>query len=154
MSETKSTGPSVEFTITRTFEASRERVFRAWTDPARFSQWFGPKGFTTPQETISLDTTPGAAWSARMVSPEGQEATIAGFYREAVEPERLVFTTGDPDNDKGDLASVVTVTFTDLGGRTEMRFHQAGYNTSEEHAKGAEAGWVQFFDRLADHLTT
>jgi hypothetical protein len=47
---------------------------------------------------------------------------------------------------------VVIVTFTDLGGTTQMRFHQAGYNTDQAHAEAARAGWVEFFDRRAEHL--
>jgi uncharacterized protein YndB with AHSA1/START domain len=64
-----------------------------------------------------------------------------------------VFTTGDPDNTTAESGSVATVTLRDVGGRTEMVFHQAGVNTTEAHLNAARAGWVQFFERLADHLS-
>ena len=87
-----------------------------------------------------------------MVSADGAEAPIHGVYREVAKPERLVFTTGDPDNTRGEVASVVTVTLTDLGGATRMVFHQAGYSTDHAHANAAKAGWLEFFERLAEYL--
>ncbi len=144
--------PDLEYTITRVLDAPREAVFDAWTEPERFSQWFGPRGFTTPVSLISMDLRPGGEWSACLVSPDGAKAPLGGVYREITAPERLVFTTGDPDNQEGAVASVATVTLTDLGGRTEMSFTQEGYNTDEAHAEAAKAGWLQFFDRLAEHL--
>jgi uncharacterized protein YndB with AHSA1/START domain len=86
------------------------------------------------------------------VGEEGFEVTLDGTYREVAAPERLVFTTGDPDDPGDGPASIVTVTLTDAGGRTEMRFHQYGVNTDQEHAEGAKAGWIEFFDRLAAHV--
>ncbi|MEW9533705.1 SRPBCC domain-containing protein [Microbispora sp. NPDC049125] len=144
--------PDRDFTIIRVLETSPEQAFKAWTEPARFSQWFGPESFTTPVSRITMDLRPGGEWSAALVSPDGAEAVLGGVYREIAEPERLVFTTGDPDNQEGAVASVVTVTFTANGDTTEMNFNQAGYNTDEEHANGAKAGWLQFFDRLDKHL--
>jgi uncharacterized protein YndB with AHSA1/START domain len=89
---------------------------------------------------------------AAMAERANTRSAPSAEYREVVRPERLVFTTGDPANDDGLPASVVTVTLTDLGGKTEMHFHQAGVNTDEAHAEAAKAGWIEFFDRLAEHL--
>jgi uncharacterized protein YndB with AHSA1/START domain len=144
--------PDRDYTITRVFDAPRELVFQAWTEPAHFTHWFGPRGFTTPLATISMDVRPGGAWRATMVAADGAEAPIHGVYREVAAPERLVFTTGDPDNTSGQVASVATVTLTELGGATKMVFHQAGYNTDQAHADAAKAGWMEFFERLAEHL--
>ncbi|MEU6413100.1 SRPBCC domain-containing protein [Microbispora sp. NPDC046933] len=149
---TMTNAPDLEYTITRVLDAPRETVFKAWTEPERFSQWFGPRGFTTPVSLITMDLRPGGEWSACLVSPEGAKAPLGGVYREIAGPERLVFTTGDPDNQEGAVASVATLTLTDIDGRTEMRFTQEGYNTDEAHAEAAKAGWLQFFDRLAEHL--
>ncbi|MFL6078096.1 MAG: SRPBCC domain-containing protein [Mycobacteriales bacterium] len=142
-----------EFTLTNTFDASREEVFAAWTEPARLAEWFGPRGFTTPADRIALSLRPGGAWRAVLVGPDGTEAVLHGTYREIAGPDRLVFTTGDPDNTAGESGSVATVTLHDRGGRTEMVFRQAGVNTTEAHLNAARAGWVQFFERLADHLS-
>ncbi|MEV7970138.1 SRPBCC domain-containing protein [Sphaerisporangium sp. NPDC088356] len=156
MTGTSST-PAVtaEYTITYVFDAPRELVFTAWTDPGHFTHWFGPRAYTTPVSKISMDLRPGGTWRAVVVADDGAEQLLDGVYRKVEAPERLVFTTGDPGNTHGDLASVVTVTFTgldDLGGKTEMVFHQAGYNTGEAHAAASRAGWLEFFDRLAEHL--
>lgn len=73
-------------------------------------------------------------------------------YREVVEPERLVFAPSLlADRDAVDEHSVVTVTFADLGGQTEMTFHAVGFTEAGERA-GAQDGWAGSFDRLADHL--
>ena len=57
-----------EFTITRVFDAPRELVFRAWTDPDQFSRWWGGRGTTTPRETMRMDVRPGGEWYADMTS--------------------------------------------------------------------------------------
>jgi uncharacterized protein YndB with AHSA1/START domain len=141
-----------EYTITRSFGVPREQVFKAWTEPARLARWFGPHGFSTPEDRISLDVRPGGAWKACVVAEDGKEAWLDGVYREVAEPEQLVFTTGDPDNTEGEPASVVTVTFGDLGDGSEMWFRQAAVNTDEAHAEAARIGWTQYFDRLAAYL--
>jgi uncharacterized protein YndB with AHSA1/START domain len=143
---------TAEYELTRFFDAPRELVWAAWTDPERFSRWFGPETLATPVGRITLDAWPGGVWRATLVGEEGFEVTLDGTYREVAAPERLVFTTGDPDDPGDGPASIVTVTLTDAGGRTEMRFHQYGVNTDQEHAEGAKAGWIEFFDRLAAHV--
>ncbi|MCF6473271.1 SRPBCC domain-containing protein [Nonomuraea sp. MG754425] len=144
---------TAEYVLTRVFDAPRERVWAAWTEPERFSRWFGPRTLATPVGRITLDAWPGGVWRATLVGEEGFEVTLDGTYREVAAPGRLVFTTGDPDAPGDSPASVVTIGFADLGGRTEMRFHQSGVNTDEEHADGARAGWNEFFDRLAAYLS-
>jgi uncharacterized protein YndB with AHSA1/START domain len=135
-----------EFTITRVLDAPREVVFRAWTHPTHVTAWFGPGGFTTPLSTIEMDVRPGGAWRATLIrDDDGVEYPTGGFYIEVVEPERLVFTWGAP-GDSGE-ESVVTVVLADLGGRTEMTFHQAGF-TTDESRKNVHDGWSSCLDRL------
>ncbi|MEV4011631.1 SRPBCC domain-containing protein [Nonomuraea angiospora] len=143
---------TAEYEINRLFDAPRELVWAAWTEPERFSRWFGPRMLSTPVGRITLDTRPGGLWRATLVGEEGFEATLDGTYREVTEPERLVFTTGDPDNPGEGPASVVTIDFTEADGKTRMRFHQYGVNTDTAHAEQAKAGWIEFFDRLAEYL--
>ncbi|MGW0194618.1 SRPBCC family protein [Nonomuraea sp. NPDC003201] len=143
---------TAEYEINCLFDAPRELVWAAWTEPERFSQWFGPRMLSTPVGRITLDTRPGGVWRATLVGEEGFEATLDGTYREVTEPERLVFTTGDPDNPGEGPASVVTIDFTEADGKTRMRFHQYGVNTDAAHAEQAKAGWIEFFDRLAEYL--
>jgi uncharacterized protein YndB with AHSA1/START domain len=143
---------TAEYTITKVFPVPRESVYQAWTDPAHFTHWFAPHGFTTPLSTISLDVRPRGEWRASLVSADGAEAVLFGTYRTVSPPDRLVFTTGNPEVAKGQPASIATVTLVEVDEGTEMTFHQAAVNTDEEHAVGAKAGWMQFFDRLGEHL--
>jgi uncharacterized protein YndB with AHSA1/START domain len=144
---------TAQYTLTRLFDAPRELVWAAWTEPERFSRWFGPRTMAVPTGRITLDARPGGVWRATLVGEEGFEATLDGTYREVSAPERLVFTTGDPDDPGDGPASVVTIGFADVDGKTEMTFHQFGVNTDPAHAEQAKAGWVEFFDRLAEHVT-
>ena len=139
-------------TVTRIFDAPRERVWREWVEPERFADWFGGPDWEAPLDTVSMDVRPGGAWRLSMFSETGRrEIHWRGEYREVVEPERLVFTISDePD---GDAFELVTVDLTDLGdGRTEMLFQQRGGNLSAEQYRGAEQGWGGFFDRIAERL--
>ncbi|MEU5860910.1 MULTISPECIES: SRPBCC family protein [unclassified Nonomuraea] len=146
------TTQTAQYEIVRTFDAPREDVYAAWTEPERFSRWFGPRMLTTPVGRITLDARPGGRWRATLVGEDGFEATLEGSYREVQAPARLVFTTGDPDNPGDGPASVVTLDLLDRDGGTEMRFHQFGVNTDQAHADQARAGWDEFFDRLAEHV--
>src|SRR6266496_2579654 len=137
--------------ITRVFDASRERVWREWTEPERFADWFGGPEAEVPPNTVSMDVTPGGSWRATMFAgPERREIHWKGEYREVVEPERLVFTLSDEPGE--DAYELVIVVLTDLGdGRTEMLFQQRGRMSAEQY-KRAEEGWSTFFDRIAEHL--
>src|ERR1700730_7092158 len=80
-----------ELKITRVFDAPREMVFKAWTDPKLLAQWWGPKGFTNP--VCELDVRPGGAIRVHMRGPDGTVYPMTGVYQEVVEPERIVFTS-------------------------------------------------------------
>jgi uncharacterized protein YndB with AHSA1/START domain len=140
-----------EITITRVFDAPRERVFQAWTDPERFSRWFGPRRFTVPLSGVEMDVRPGGSWRACMVAPDGTEHPFVGVYREVAEPARLVLTLANPENPSDPDIELVTVTLADIGGRTEMVFHQTGHLPVEVYARTRE-GWSLFFDRLTEEL--
>src|SRR5260370_38402582 len=73
--------------IERIFDAPRNLVFKAWTDPKQVAQWWGPKGFTNP--ACEMDVRPGGAMRICMLSPDGREHPVRGVFRELVEPERL-----------------------------------------------------------------
>jgi uncharacterized protein YndB with AHSA1/START domain len=141
--------PEAGFTITRTFDAPRERVWKEWTEPERFADWFGGPQSEVPLSTVSMDVRPGGAWRLTMYATRG-EIQWKGEYREVVEPERLVFTVSDqPGEEEFEL---VTVVLTDLGdGRTEMLFEQRGRMSPEQYEAAGE-GWSSFFDRIADRL--
>jgi uncharacterized protein YndB with AHSA1/START domain len=138
-------------TITRVFDAPRHRVWREWTEPERFADWFGGSAAEVPVSTVSMDVRPGGSWRATMFADPGRrEIHWKGEYREVIEPERLVFTVSDqPEPDAYEL---VTVVLTDLGdGRTEMLVEQRGGMTPEQYERTGQ-GWGTFFDRMAEHL--
>jgi uncharacterized protein YndB with AHSA1/START domain len=143
---------SESFTITRVFDAPRELVFAAWTEPAQFARWFGGEA-DVPVETVTLDVRPGGAWRALMhlTDPQPMVLDFHGEFTEVVAPERLVFTLLNPMAPDDPTAEVITVTLTDLGGKTEMFFEQGDNLTAEEYVRTKE-GWIGFFDRLAEGL--
>jgi uncharacterized protein YndB with AHSA1/START domain len=131
-----------EFTITRVFDAPRELVWKAWTDPEQVARWFGPRGITTPRSTITMDVRPGGTFALTMVGDDdGKEYPSGGTFVEVLEPELLIWRDRDRDLE-------VTITFADLGGRTEMTCHVVG------RTGGAQAyeGWSTMFDKLAEFL--
>jgi uncharacterized protein YndB with AHSA1/START domain len=138
-------------TITRIFDAQRERVWREWTEPDRFADWFGGEHAEVPLSTVSMDVRQGGAWRATMFAgPDRREIRWKGEYREVVPPERLVLTLSDQPGD--DLWELVTVVLTDLGdGRTEMLFQQRGHMSAKQY-EAAGSGWSTFFDRMAQHV--
>jgi uncharacterized protein YndB with AHSA1/START domain len=134
-------------TITRVFEAPRERVWEEWTEPERFADWFGGTHADVP--SISMDVRPGGRLQATMLAGR-REIEWEGEYREVVRPQRLVFTISDRPGD--DVYELVTVDLVDLGdGRTEMRFEQRGHLPPEQY-EATKRGWGTFFDRLAARL--
>lgn len=136
--------------LTRLFDAPRERVWKEWTEPERFADWFGGPQSEVPLSSVSMDVRPGGTWSLTMFAPRG-EIRWEGEYLEVIEPERLVFTITDQPDDQA-ARDVVTIVLTDLGhGRTEMHCEQRGRMSPGEY-KRAEEGWSSFFDRIAERL--
>jgi uncharacterized protein YndB with AHSA1/START domain len=151
MTESPSTARAADrgITITRVFDAPREVVFKAWTEPARFAQWFGLRDSTVPLSSISMDLRAGGTWRATMLAgPNRTEIPWKGVYLEVMALERLVFTLSDQP---GDDHEVVTVILTDLGDKTEMVFRQRGGHLSDGEYARAKEGWSAFFERLAEH---
>jgi uncharacterized protein YndB with AHSA1/START domain len=138
-------------TMMRVFDAPREHVWREWTEPERFADWFGGPTSEVPLATVSMDVRPGGRWRLTMYAAPGRrEIRWKGEYREVAEPDRLVFTVSDQPGDE--RYELVTVVLTDLGdGRTEMHFEQRG-SLSPEVYEAAKQGWARFFDRIAERL--
>jgi uncharacterized protein YndB with AHSA1/START domain len=135
--------------ITRVLDAPRERVWREWTEPERFADWFGGEA-EVPPDSVSMDVRKGGRWRATMFAgPERREIRWKGEYLEVVEPERLVLTLSDrPD----EVYELVTVVLTDLGeGRTEMRLSQSGHLPAAQYLRARE-GWSSFLDRIQARL--
>jgi uncharacterized protein YndB with AHSA1/START domain len=155
MAETSDASTSTaerELVITRVFDAPRELVWKAWTDPELAKQWSGPRGFTA--KDFSLDPRPGGEWHLTMHSPETGKLTNRGVVRDSVEPERLVFTFAwDNDDGTPGREMLITITFVERDGKTEMTFTHGVFESAEDR-DGHSEGWNESFDKLADHLQT
>lgn len=152
-----------ELVITRVFDAPRERLWKAWTEPEHFMRWWGPKGYTTPFCTIDLRV--GGVYLNCMRSPDGKDYWSTGVYREIVPFERLVCTDSFADEQgnvvpashygmMGDmpLEMLVTVTFEEHDGKTTLTLRHAGIPAGEDR-DGAQQGWSESFDKLASMLS-
>ena len=117
--------------ITRVFEAPRERVFRAWTDPGEVAVWYGPEQFDTPRERIHIDLRVGGRYELTMIQRgSGAEFTIGYDILELVEPELIVLRS-DPIPEIGLHEPTLTrVELHDLGGRTRMTLIDGPYPDS------------------------
>jgi uncharacterized protein YndB with AHSA1/START domain len=137
--------------ITRVFDARREQVFRAWTDPAALGAWYGPENVDVPRERIEIDLRVGGRYQLTMLTPGGGEFTVGYEVVELVEPELLVLRS-DPMPEMGmPDPSVLRVEFYDHGARTRMTLSDGPYPA---HGRdGAEAGWAAAFGKLAVLLT-
>ena len=144
------TATAQEIEITRVYDAPRELVWSAWTEPEQLVRWWGPHGWSTPLETVTMDVRPGGDFRLTSVSDEGVEMPVIGVYREVVEPERLVLD--EPAEGSWHEGAESVVTFADLGdGRTELVI-RATIQTTAEMRGNAERGMMATLDRLGEHL--
>ena len=132
--------------ITRIFDAPREAVFAAWTDPDQIAQWFGPAHFDTPREKVRVDLRPGGRYELTMVQRgTGDEHAIGYDIVELVEPELLVLRS-DPMPEIGMPEPTITrVELHDHGDKTRMTLSDGPYPAGRDHA---EAGWNSALDKL------
>jgi uncharacterized protein YndB with AHSA1/START domain len=151
MSDSTPVAPDQEVRITRVFEAPRERVFRAWTDPDEVAAWYGPEHMEAPRERIHIDLRVGGRWELTMVQRGGDREFSIGYdILELVEPELIVLRS-DPMPEVGmHEPTVVRVQFHDHGDRTRMTLSDGPYPGESSHA---EAGWNAALDKLAAHVT-
>ena len=140
---------------TRVYDAPRELVFAAWSDPRHLAQWWGPNGFTTT--THAFDMRPGGVWRFVMHGPDGRDYQNRITFEEIVKPERLVYRHGGGD-DVEPVQFRVTVTFEDLGGKTRLTMRSVFPSAAERDRVvkdyGAAEGAKQTLARLAAHLDT
>jgi uncharacterized protein YndB with AHSA1/START domain len=139
--------------ITRIFDAPRELVFKAWTEPQHLVRWMGPRGFKST--VLHSDLRAGGAYRIHMRGPEGDDHWTQGIFREIVEPERLV-TVGSWADANGNPTSpetVLTITLEEDGGKTRLTLHQAIFESISAR-DGHRGGWNSSLDRLAEYLAT
>jgi uncharacterized protein YndB with AHSA1/START domain len=161
---------SPDFVISRVFDAPRERVWKAWTDPQALAQWWGPKG--SQIRVIKLDVRPGGIFHYAMAFQPGRDMFGRFIYREIAPPERLVFVNSFSDAEGGitrapfpqlgntwPLEVLNNLTFTEQDGKTTVTLRGGPINATEEERKtfasmfdSMRQGFGGTFDQLAAYL--
>ncbi|MBA3450010.1 MAG: SRPBCC family protein [Chloroflexia bacterium] len=142
-----------EIIMERVFDAPRELVFEAYTDPRHIPHWWGPRGMSTIVD--SMDVRPGGSWRFVHRDQDDAEYGFHGEYREVVPPARLVSTfefEGMPGH-----VLVDTATFEEVDGKTRLTvtsLFASGDDLDGMVASGMEAGAIESWDRLAELLET
>jgi uncharacterized protein YndB with AHSA1/START domain len=167
---TSATGQSADFVISRVFDAPRDLVWKAFTEPERMKEWWGPKGFDTI--AAKMDFRPGGTYHYGMKAADGTAMWGKFRYREIVPPQRMVLVNSFSDEAGGvtrhpmaptwPLEMLSTFTFDEEpGGKTKVTIRWQAYNASEEEQKtfdtshdSMRGGWGGTFDKLADYLKT
>ena len=152
-----------EIVITRVFDAPRELVWKAWTEPERLMRWWAPDGCSSPFCTVDL--RPGGVFLYCMRMPDGRDIWGKGVYREIVEPERIVYIDAFADaqgntvsptyygmSEDHPMETQVTVTFDEQGGRTRLVLRHSVPESFPER-EGTMQGWTQMLNKLAEELT-
>jgi uncharacterized protein YndB with AHSA1/START domain len=147
--------------ITRVFDAPRELVWKAWTDPKYVMQWWGPRGFTAP--ACKMDFRVGGKFLFCMRTPDGQEGWNAGEYHEIVPYEKIVSSMYFSDSDGNRVESADygaeheevegaydVVLFEDIGkGQTKLTF--IGNETMQNALESGQLeGWNETLDKVAE----
>jgi uncharacterized protein YndB with AHSA1/START domain len=159
---------NIDFVISRTFDASRDLVWKAFTEPERMKHWWGPKGFTVIAS--KMDFRPGGTYHYGMRAPDGSAMWGKFVYQEITPPERMVLINSFSDEAGGitrhpmapnwPLQMFSTFTFEDVGGgKTKFTVRWSPHNATEEERKvfatshdSMRGGWGGTMDQLATYL--
>jgi uncharacterized protein YndB with AHSA1/START domain len=140
-----------ELEFIRTYNAPRQLVWDAWTDPDQMAQWWGPRGISTPRESIELDLRPGGRLAFEMVDDAtGARYPNSGTFLEVEPPARLVWSDDGFADGRG--KGTATVTFAEVdASTTTLKVHLLA-DFSDTVRAGAEQGWGTQLDKLVNHL--
>ena len=159
---------SPDFVISRVFDAPRDLVWKAFTDPERMKHWWGPKGFTVFHS--KMDLRPGGIYHYGMKAPDGTTMWGKMVLREVAPPERLVFinsfsdeaggTTRHPLHELWPLELFSVLAFEEQpGGKTKLTVRWQAYNATADEQKTFDTnhdsmrmGWGGTLDQLAGYL--
>jgi uncharacterized protein YndB with AHSA1/START domain len=144
-----------EIVITRVFEAPRDLVWEAWTNPRHVVHWWGPIGFTTTIQ--EMDVRPGGVWRHIMHGPDGTDYPNKSVFTEVVKPERIVYSHGG--GKKGSPGAHFEATWTfDAQGDNKTRltirmvFPSSADRDTVVKEYGAIEGGHQTLARLEEYL--
>jgi uncharacterized protein YndB with AHSA1/START domain len=138
-----------ELSITRIFNAPRDRVFEAYTDPKKMTRWWGPRRFTIVID--KMDVKPGGAWRILNRDAEGNEFAFHGVYHEVSKPSRLVYTFEFEGMPGHVLLGIVTLE--DLNGKTKLTEKSVFGSVADRDGMmmfGMAEGAPETMDRLAE----
>ena len=155
------------FEISRVFDATRDKVWQAWTEPARLKQWWGPRGFKV--HTCKVDLRPGGTFLYGMKAPDGSDMWGKFVYREIDAPKKLVFVvsfsdpkggiTRHPGMENWPAYIHSTVTFEEQGAKTRVTVQwtpqdasEVERRTFEEGRPSMQQGWGGTLDQLTTYL--
>lgn len=158
-------GETHDMVVTRTIEAPRERVWRAWSDPDEVMAWWGPQGFTSPM--CRMDFREGGTTLVAMRSDQGWELVNSWKYRSIEPMDRIEFVQGFADAEGNPVSPAElglpptipdevrhVVTFSEIDeATTELTVHEFGY-PDEQIVQVSRAGMEQVLDKLATMLAT
>jgi uncharacterized protein YndB with AHSA1/START domain len=131
--------------ITRIFDAPRELVFAAWTDPDQVAQWFGPEHFDTPRESVTIDLRVGGRYALTMLQRDSGREFPVEYEIVELDPPQLIVLRSEPMPEMGNHEATFTrVELHDHGDRTRMTLSDGPYT----EAGHAEAGWNAAFTKL------
>jgi uncharacterized protein YndB with AHSA1/START domain len=141
-----------DLVLTRLIAAPREKLYRAWTEPALLKQWFAPHPWTTPK--VEADVRPGGSCLFVMASPEGKEFPNRWVYLEVVKNEKLVTTDAYVSAwvpaPKPFMTAILT--FENEAGKTRYTARVRHWSLEDKvrhEEMGFHGGWGQCADQLA-----
>ena len=150
MNTQQNTHESHTLTMAREFDAPRELVFDAFTDPDQLAAWFGPVGVDSPRDRIVVEPRVGGAWQLVMVWEEGgvaKEGPIDAVISVYDPPSLLVATQRAESDARNTVQLEMRLEFEDLGSRTRLHLTQGPFD-SAEWVEMTREGWGTSFTTL------
>lgn len=140
-----------EFVVTRTVKGPVRLVFRAWSDPDLFRQWWTPKSFGMTILNCEMDVRTGGGYRLLIAHPDlAEPMAFFGSYLEVTPEARIVWTNEEGGEGQG---AITTVTFEDLGDETRIVWHDLYPSKAaldEAMVSGATSGFDEQFAQLDD----
>jgi uncharacterized protein YndB with AHSA1/START domain len=147
-----STPAGGEVRINHVFDAPREAVFAAWTDPEQVARWWAPEGFEVPPESVEIEPRVGGRFHLTLMESAGSgRSPYRSEIIEISEPE-LIVLKAEAIPEAGIEETITRIVFDEDGGRTRMTLTSGPY--TEEMRGNAEAGWFDVIANLESVLST
>jgi uncharacterized protein YndB with AHSA1/START domain len=141
-----------EVHITHVFDAPREAVFAAWTDPEQVAKWWAPDGFDVPPESVEIEPRVGGRFHLTLMESAGPgRFPFRSEIVEISEPQ-LIVLKAEAIPEAGIEDTITRIAFEEDGGGTRMTLTSGPY--TDEMRGNAEAGWLDLIANLERALAT